>query len=189
MVHGWLVWILDANVALYGPHQWGSACKRCLNSSGLGQRWVLWPSSSHIKQGWLIWGCWWVANACHLAHVGVFCWRGGTRKRGLGNSSGEPLLVFYSTEVLAMVGTNRDVPSGQIKSIWIWIRWFEMVLGPAGSRYHTDNPNVMFTSWTMAMTRVATTSNGGNKNGILMNCPTIGWEGKASVIWVFGMVV
>lgn len=38
----------------------------------------------------------------------------------------------------------------------------------------------------VAIIGVATMPEGGNKNGMLMNCPTIGWDEKDLIIWVCG---
>ena len=118
-------------------------------------------------------------------HVGAFCRWGGTRTRGLGSSGGEPWLVFFSTKVLALVGTKWDQPSGQTRSIWISILWYGMVWGMWEYKYHINNTLVRFVSWMVSMTGVETMPNVGKNNGMLMNSPSVGWEGKVLIILVF----
>lgn len=82
--------------------------------------------------------------------------------------------MSFSMDVLAMVGgTSQDMPSSQTGSIWIWIRWYEMVSSLGGSRYHIGSPNVRLGRCMVALTSVATMLDGGIKNGMLMNCLTI----------------
>lgn len=61
-----------------------------------------------------------------------------------------------------------------------------VTLVPRGSRYHTGIPNVRLGSWIVVMTGVTMMLDGGNKNGTLTICPTMGGNGKYPVGGVMG---